>query len=152
MITNHWLSISHYSSQPLVQYNTPWLSTTGSAKHTIIHNHWLSITHHDSQPLVHHNSEWLTTTGSALHTMIHNHWSTITRHNSQPLAHIIHNQWLDMTHHNANKIRSVYHNMIPNCSVQYRTHDSQPLAQHSTPLVTTTGSALHTMIHNHLAR
>jgi hypothetical protein len=29
-IINHWLSITPHDSQPLVQHNTPWFTTTGS--------------------------------------------------------------------------------------------------------------------------
>jgi hypothetical protein len=41
--SDHWRSITHSDSQPLVQYNTPWFTTTGSAWHAMIHNHWLRI-------------------------------------------------------------------------------------------------------------
>jgi hypothetical protein len=30
IIHNHWLIITHHSSQPLAQHDNPWLSTTGS--------------------------------------------------------------------------------------------------------------------------
>jgi hypothetical protein len=52
MIHNRWFSIAHHTSHPLAQHNSPWLTTTCSALHTINHNHLLSTTHHDSQPPV----------------------------------------------------------------------------------------------------
>jgi hypothetical protein len=41
------------------QYITPWLTTTGSVWHTMIHNHWFIITRHKSQPLAQHNNPWV---------------------------------------------------------------------------------------------
>jgi hypothetical protein len=66
------LFITHHNSQQLAHHSSPWFTTTGSAKCTMIHNHWLIIAHHDSQPLAQHNIPWFTTTGSALLAMIHN--------------------------------------------------------------------------------
>jgi hypothetical protein len=119
------------------------------------------ITHHDSQPLAQHNTPWFTTTGSALHTMISNHWLIIAPHNSQPLAHyVILSQWLWIMVWYAEPVfvnqcalywakgceswcvKLSQWLLITDCyAVPKVHHDSQPLAQHNTPWLITTGSA-----------
>ena len=138
MIHNHWLSITHHDSQPLVQHNSEWLTTTGSALRTMTHNYWFSITHHDSQPLAQHYTPCFTITGPPYHVIIHNHWliSFITNGSAR---------------HTITKTQSAQYNTTYFTPVRFSiAHmNSKPLAQHNTPWFTTTGSAYHTIIHNH---
>jgi hypothetical protein len=64
VLLSQWC-ITHYDSHPLAQQSSPWLTTTCSALHTMIHNQLFRITHHDSQSLAQDYTPWFTTTGSA---------------------------------------------------------------------------------------
>jgi hypothetical protein len=75
VIQNHWYSITHHESHPLAQHSSPWLTTTCSALHTMIH-----------KSIVQDYTPWFTITCSGLHTMIYNHWFSITHDNSHPMA------------------------------------------------------------------
>jgi hypothetical protein len=69
---SQWLCIvvCYAESIPQAQHNTPWFTTTGPSKHTIIHNLRLNITHHDSQPLDQHSTPWFIATGSVNHCVL----------------------------------------------------------------------------------
>jgi hypothetical protein len=168
MINNHWISITHHDSKPLAQHNTPWITTTGSVKHTMIINHWLSKTHHDSQPLAQHSTPWFTTTGLQYHATIES-WCVML---SQLLWIIVNYAEPVVANHGVSYEASgcelwcamlcqplaqhstpwftttglQYHATIHSLWHSITIHDSQPLTQHNTPWLITTGSLNHTMI------
>jgi hypothetical protein len=92
----------------------------------IIHNHLLGITHHDTQPL----------------PVVVKHVVVCWSSGCESWCSIL-SQWLWIMVCYAEPV-------VVNYDVLCWT--SQPLAQHSTPWFTGTGSALHTMIHNHWLR
>jgi hypothetical protein len=115
---SHWQTLLH---NVVKSHISPWLTTTCSALHTMIHNHLLNIVHHDSQPLVRHS------------TIIHNQWLSITHHDSQPFAQYNTN-WFRTT-------GSALYTMIHNHWLSIAHYDSYPPAQHNTTTLATTGSA-----------
>jgi hypothetical protein len=200
MIHNHWLSITHHDSQPLVQHytpwkswivmlcqrlwivawyckpvvvnhgvlcwasgceswcvllsqwllimvcftepvNTPWLITTGSVNHTMIHNHWLSIAHHDSQPLARNTMPRFTTFGSVCYTeaVVVNHGVLYWSSGCESWCVFL-SQWLWIMGYYTERV-VVNHGGIYWASGCIAHHDSQPLAQHDSPWFTATGSS-----------
>jgi hypothetical protein len=97
MIYYHWLSIRRHNSQPLVQHNNPWLTTTGSELHTmasgceswwVLLSQWVwvsvqcSVSGCESWCVM--LSQWLWVMVSFAEPVGVSHG--ITQHDSQPLA------------------------------------------------------------------
>jgi hypothetical protein len=131
--------ITHHDSQPLVQHNTRWFTTTGPALHTMTHIHWLSITHHDSQPLAQH---WLWIIVSYAEPVVDNHVVLSCAIGIFSLCVIL-SQWLWIIDGHA--VPKVMIDGVKFWASGYE--HSQPLVQHNTRWFTTTSSALHTKTH-----
>jgi hypothetical protein len=151
MIHNHWLSITRDDSQPLARHNSPWFTNTGSEWHNMIRYHWLSIANHGLQPLA-TISQWLwimvcyAEPVGVTHVVLCwasgcDSWCVIL---SQSLWIIVsYAEPADVNYgvlFNASGCESLLHTMIHNHWLRITHHESQPMAQHSTTWITTTGS------------
>jgi hypothetical protein len=164
MINKHCLSITHHNSQPMAQNCTPWFTPTGLALLTMTHNHLLSITYQNPQSLqwlwvivcyteavvVNHGvlywasgcdswyvllNQWLWIVGNDTEPVVVNH-GVICWANGCESWCVMLSQWLlIMLCYAESQSMNHSHWLI----IAY--HDSQPLAQHYTPWLTTTGSA-----------
>jgi hypothetical protein len=178
MIHSHRFSIAHNNSKPLAQYNTPWLTTTGSVEHTMIHNNWAQ-----------HSVSWFTSWWDMLSLVVVNHgvsswtsccewccvklsqWLWIMMCYSEPVV-VKHGllccakcceSWCLMlsplvVNHDALSWAKCLWIMIryaePSgceswCAIPNQWLCIMVCYEHSNPCFTTTGSEYHIMIHNH---
>jgi hypothetical protein len=116
--------ITHHNSQPLAQHCTPWLTTTGSALHTIIHNYLLSI-----KPVVVNHGISYGASGRESWCIILSQWllvmmciaeSVDVNHGLLCCASGCDWWW-------------VMHTIIHNHLLSITHHDSQPLVQYNSP-------------------
>jgi hypothetical protein len=159
MIHNHWLSITHYNSQPLAQHNihdtqplayhnTPRFTTSVTSLLTMSHNYWLSITHHDSQCWASGCesrgdmlSQWLWIMVSGDEQVVVNHGVFIWASGCESWW-VMMNQWfwIMVGHDETVVVNRGVLCWARGCGLSITHHDSHPLAQHSSPWFTTNGS------------
>jgi hypothetical protein len=165
MIHHYRPRITHHDSQPLAQHSTPWCIATGSALHTMIHNYWLGITHIVSyyEPVVMNHGVlcWSSGCGSWCVMLSLRLWIMVCFDEPVVVNHgvlcwacgceswcVMLSQWLWIMLCYAEPVvvnhyvlfwasccatSSALHSMIHNHLASIAHHDSQPLAQHSTP-------------------
>jgi hypothetical protein len=129
MIHNHWLSLTHHDSQPLVQHDNPWFTT----KPVVVNYGELCLTSGCKSWCV-MLSKWLWIMVCNIEQVVVSHgelsWASgcesccaIAHHDSQPLAQLnppwfttfgtawqsmIHNHWLIIAHHNSQPLPQNY--------------------------------------------
>jgi hypothetical protein len=136
----------------------------------MIHNHLIIMTHHDSQPLAQHSTAWFTTCydelvvvylgvlcwvrgcesscvmlSQSLWIMVCYAEPVVVNHGEWWMSEwlsMIHNQWVSITHHDSQPLAQHSTPWFTTTRSFITHHDSQPLAQINTPWFTNTGWAM----------
>jgi hypothetical protein len=147
MISNHWLSIAHHSSQPLAQHYTPW---SGCESWCVMLIKWLWIMVCNAEPVVVSHGvqcwangcvSWCTMVSQCLLIMVCNSEPVVVNHGLLCCAKgcnlwdVMLCQWFwivlcytEPVVVNHGVLLTIVHNHWYSISH----HDSQPLAQHNT--------------------
>jgi hypothetical protein len=146
MIHNYWLSITHHYTQPLVQHNTPWFTTTGSQ------SQWLWIIVCYAEPVVVNHVVLCWASGCKSLCVILSQWLWIMVNYFEPVVvnnvvlfwasgceswWVMLSQWFWIMVCYSEPV-VVNHGVL--CWTSGCVYDSQHLSPHNTPWFTTTGS------------